>query len=59
MKEGQFRLDIIKFFIMNVIRHCNKLPREVGDTSTLETFEVQLDGAQIHLMSLPIAEGLN
>lgn len=58
MKEGQFRLDIIKFFTMIVVRQWNRLPREAGDTSTLGRFMVSLDGAQTHLkISLSMAGG--
>ncbi|KFV42422.1 hypothetical protein N341_12813, partial [Tyto alba] len=50
LKEGRFRLDIRKkFFTMKVVRHWHRLPREVVDASSLETFKVRLDGALSNL----------
>ncbi|KAK4832815.1 hypothetical protein QYF61_025683 [Mycteria americana] len=45
LKEGRFRLDIQKaFFTMRVLRHWNRLPREVMDAPSLELFKARLDG---------------
>ena len=50
--KGRFRLDIEKFFMIRVMRLWHKLPRELADDPSLETFKVRLDGALRNLMEL-------
>ncbi|KFR07098.1 hypothetical protein Y956_09587, partial [Nipponia nippon] len=38
------------FFTMRVVRHWNRLPREVLDAPSLEVFKARLDGALINLV---------
>ncbi|KFV45671.1 hypothetical protein N341_00526, partial [Tyto alba] len=50
LKEGRFRLDISKkFFIMRVVRHWHRLPREAVAAPSLEGFKARLDGALSNL----------
>ena len=51
LKEGRFRLDVRKkFFTVRVVRHWNRLPREVVDTPSLEAFKARVDGALSNLV---------
>ncbi|PKU43407.1 hypothetical protein llap_6291 [Limosa lapponica baueri] len=51
LKEGRLRLDIRKeFFTVRVVRHWNRLPREVVIAPSLEVFKMRLDGALSNLV---------
>jgi len=55
LKEGKCRLDIrTEFFTMRVVRHWHRLPREVADAPSLETFKVRLDGALSNLIQMSL-----
>ena len=50
LKEGRFRLDIRKkSFMVRVVKHWLRLPREVVDAPSLEKFKVRMDGALSNL----------
>ncbi|KFR08649.1 hypothetical protein Y956_01019, partial [Nipponia nippon] len=51
LKEGRFRSDIRKkSFTRGVVRHWNRLPREVVDAPSLQVFKARLDGALSNLV---------
>ncbi|KFW66241.1 hypothetical protein AS28_13739, partial [Pygoscelis adeliae] len=51
LKGGRFRLDLRKkFFTLRVVKHWPRLPREVVDAPSLETFKARLDGALSNLI---------
>ena len=55
LKEGRFRLDRRKkSFTTRVVKHWHRLPREVVNAPSLETFKVQLKGVLSNLIQLNI-----
>ena len=56
LKEGRFRLDMRKkFFTMRVVKHWPRLPREVVDAPSLETFKARLDRALSNLVEVKLS----
>ena len=44
MSQGRFRLDIRKnFFLKRVMRHCNRFPRKMVESTSLEMFKKCVD----------------
>ena len=41
--------------MMRVLKHSHRLPQEVVDASSLETFQARLDGALSNLVELQIS----
>ena len=51
LKEGRFRLGVRKkFFTVRVVRHWNRLSREVVAAPSLAVFKARLDGALSNLV---------
>ena len=56
LREGRFRLDTRKkFFTLRVLKPWPRLPREVGDVPSVETFQARLDGALSTLIQLKMS----
>jgi len=51
LREGRFRRDVRKnFFTVRVVKHYNRLPRELVEAPSLETFKAGLDGTLSNLV---------
>ena len=56
LKETRFRLGIRKkVFTLRVMKHWNRLPKEVVDAPSLETFKARLDRALSNLIELKMS----
>jgi len=56
LKEGRFRLHRRKkFFTMREVKPWHRLPREVADAASLETFQARLDRALSNLIQLKMS----
>ncbi|KFP14043.1 hypothetical protein Z169_06946, partial [Egretta garzetta] len=51
LEQGRFRLEVRKKCVtIRVVKHWNRLPREVVEAPSLETFKARLDGALSNLI---------
>jgi len=56
LREGRFRLDTRKtFFTMRVVKHWLRLPGDVVNAPSPETFKARLDGAPSYLIQLKMS----
>ena len=51
LKHKEFHLNMTKnFFVLRVAEHCNRLPREVVESPSLEAFKTHMDMFLCHLL---------
>ncbi|KFP74944.1 hypothetical protein N311_02011, partial [Apaloderma vittatum] len=48
--QDRFILDIEKLLTVKLVRHWNRLLKEVVDVSSLEVFKARMDGASSNLV---------